>query len=84
MPYRSLEQPKFIFIDEADFFRESNQKDVRNVSERYKAKSKPWIVLVSTPTAPNQLFEQIEREPVDTCLYHRIFLDYTCSLFYVL
>ena len=50
--YRSLVSPKFIFIDEGDFFRESDQPDVRDVSERYIAKSNPWIVMVSTPNAP--------------------------------
>ena len=76
--YRSLVSPKFIFIDEGDFFRESDQADVRNVSERYIAKSNPWIVMVSTPNAPGQLFETIEREK--NCLYHRIFFDYTYGL----
>jgi hypothetical protein len=76
--YRSLESPKFILCDEADFFRESDQADVRNVSERYIAKSNPWIVMVSTPNAPGQLFETIEREK--NSLYHRIFLDYTIGL----
>ena len=78
--YRSLVAPKFILVDEGDFFRESDQPDVRNVSERYIAKSNPWIVMVSTPNAPGQLFEQIEREPSDTCLYHRMFFDYTYGL----
>ena len=73
-----LVSPKFIFIDEGDFFRESDQADVRNVSESYIAKSNPWIVMVSTPNAPGQLFETIEREK--NCLYHRIFLDYTYGL----
>ena len=41
---------------------ESDQADVRNVSERYIAKSNPWIVMVSTPNAPGQLFETIERK----------------------
>lgn len=50
--YRSLENPKFIFLDEADFFRPSDQQDARDVSERYIAKSNPWIVMVSTPNAP--------------------------------
>ena len=76
--YRSLESPKFILCDEADFFRESDQADVRNVSERYIAKSNPWIVMVSTPNAPGQLFETIEEKK--NCLYHRIFLDYTIGL----
>ena len=48
--------------------------------ERYIAKSNPWIVMVSTPNAPDGLFEKIEREPEDTCLYKRLFLDYTYGL----
>ena len=36
-------------------------------AERYIAKSDPYIVMVSTPNAPNGLFDKIEREPEDTC-----------------
>ena len=28
-----------------------------------------WIVMVSTPNAPEGLFERIEKEPTETCLY---------------
>ena len=38
--YRALDNPKFILIDEADFFRKSEQEDVRDVSERYIGKSR--------------------------------------------
>ena len=51
------------------------------MSERYIAKSNPWIVMVSTPpNAPEGLFEKIEREPENTCLYKRLFLDYTYGI----
>ena len=33
-----------------------------------------------TPNAPDGLFEKIEREPEDACLYKRLFLDYTYGL----
>ena len=56
------------------------QQDARDVSERYIAKSNPWIVMVSTPNSPDGLFERIEWEPEETCLYKRIFLDYTYGL----
>jgi hypothetical protein len=36
--------------------------------------------MVSTPNAPEQLFERIEKEPEDTCLYKRLFLDYTYGI----
>lgn len=67
--FRSLTNPKFILLDEADFFRKSEQEDVRHVSERYIAKSDPFIVMVSTPYAPQGLFEKIEHEAEETCIY---------------
>jgi hypothetical protein len=33
--FRSLTNPKFIFLDEADMFRKGEQEEVRHVSERY-------------------------------------------------
>jgi hypothetical protein len=75
--YRALDNPKFILIDEGDFFRKGEQEDVRHVSERYIAKSDPYIVMVSTPNGPGGLFESIEKEPEETCIYKRLLLDYT-------
>jgi hypothetical protein len=48
--YRALDNPKFILLDEADFFRKSEQGDVRHVSERYIAKADPYIVMVTVFT----------------------------------
>jgi hypothetical protein len=75
--YRALDNPRFILVDEGYFFRKGEQEDVRHVSERYIAKSDPYIVMVSTPNAPDGLFERIGKEPEDTCIYQRLFLDYT-------
>ena len=36
--------------------------------------------MVSTPNSPDGLFEAIEKEPEETCLYKRLFLDYTYGL----
>ena len=77
---RGLTNVSFIYLDEADFFPPGQQSDARDVSERYIAKSNPWIVMVSTPNATDGLFERIEREPEETCLYKRLFLDYTYGL----
>jgi hypothetical protein len=74
---RGLQKVSFILLDEADFFPPGQQQDARDVSERYIAKSNPYIVMVSTPNAPEQLFERIEKEPEHTCLYKRLFMDYT-------
>ncbi|MGB7661966.1 MAG: hypothetical protein WBL67_04440, partial [Nitrososphaeraceae archaeon] len=77
---RGLTNVSFIYLDEADFFPPGQQQDARDVSERYIAKSNPWIVMVSTPNAPDGLFDKIERESEETCLYKRMFLDYTYGL----
>jgi hypothetical protein len=74
--FRSLTNPKFIFLDESDYHRKNEQDDVRAVSERYIAKSDPFIVMVSTPNASGGLFQRIEQEPFDTCIYKKFFLDY--------
>jgi hypothetical protein len=77
---RGLPDVSFILLDEADFFPPGEQQDARDVSERYIAKSNPWIVMVSTPNAHEGLFERIERESEDTCLYKRLYFDYTYGL----
>lgn len=74
--FRSLDKAKFILIDEGDFFPVGQLEEIRHVSERYIAKSNPWIVMVSTPNNPGGLFEQIENEDKNSCLYNRMFLDY--------
>jgi hypothetical protein len=78
--FRSLDNPKFILLDESDFFRKGEREDVRHVSERYIGKSDPYIVMVSTPNNPGGLFYQIEHEPEDTCLYKRLKMDYHYGL----
>ncbi len=77
---RGLKDLKFIFQDEGDFYPPGQQNEARDVSERYIAKSNPWIVMVSTPNAPEGLFDRISKEPEETCLYRRIYLDYTEGL----
>ena len=78
--FRSLTNPKFILIDESDFLPKFQQDEVRQVSERYIAKSDPFIVMVSTPNAPGGLFEKIEKEDFNTCIYKKLFLDYTYGM----
>ena len=36
--------------------------------------------MVSTPNAPNGLFDKIEREPEQSCIYKRLKMDYTYGL----
>ena len=77
---RGLPNVSFILLDEADFFPPGPQADARDVSERYIAKSNPYIVMVSTPNAPDSLFERIEKEAEETCIYKRLFMDYTYGI----
>jgi hypothetical protein len=77
---RGLANVSFILLDEADFFPVGQQKDARDISERYIGKSNPFIVLASTPNRPGSLFDTIEREKENECIYHRLKLDYTYGL----
>ncbi|AIC16936.1 DEAD/DEAH box helicase family protein [Nitrososphaera viennensis] len=77
---RALARPAFILLDEADFFPPKEQKNARDVAERYIAKSDPYIVLVSTPNMPGGLYESIEKEAEAQCIYHRLHLDYKAGL----
>ena len=65
---------------ENGFVYQYKQQDVRHVSERYIAKSDPYIVLVSTPNGSGGSFERIEKEPEETCLYKRLLSDYNYGL----
>jgi hypothetical protein len=56
---RRLQNVSFILLNESDFFPSGQQQDARDVSERYIGKSNPYIVFVSTPNAPDGLFERI-------------------------
>jgi hypothetical protein len=79
-----LPDVSFILLDEANFFPPGEQQDARDISERYIAKSNPWIVMVSTPNAPEGLFERIEREPEDTCLCKRLYRHLSCLCIFIL
>lgn len=57
---RGLTNVSIIYLDEADFVPPGQQQDARDASERYIAKSNPWIVMVSTPNALEGLFERID------------------------
>jgi len=77
---RGLANVSFILLDEADFFPPGQQQDARDISERYIGKSIPFIVMASTPNAPNSLFYRIEHETEKECIYQRFKMDYTYGL----
>jgi len=59
-----LENPKFILLDEADFFAVGSEADARNVSERYIAKSDPYIVMISTTNTPGAYLKPLRRNRI--------------------
>ena len=60
---RGLTDVRMILVDEAAFFPIGEQKQVRDVAERYIAKSDPYIIMISTPNRPDDMFAMIEQEP---------------------
>ena len=77
---RSLTNPIYILLDEADFF-PYEFDDVNNplkTVERYGPKSHPWITLVSTPNLPGGLYERMDSDPNNK--YHTFRLNYEWGL----
>jgi hypothetical protein len=75
---RSLENPKFIMVDEMSFFRNLEQSMIRQIVERYLAKSSPMICLISTPGDPDSTFAQIDTE--EPSIYTKLRFPYTRGL----
>jgi len=76
-PARGL-NPQFVFLDEADFFPPQMQIEARMVSERYIAKTDPYITMVSTPNLPLGLYDTMERE--EDSIYIRKPMGYEMGL----
>ena len=72
---RGYTDVKFILLDEADYFPIGQQLEARAVAEGYRIKTRPWIVMVSTPNRPGGLFDTMEREQNSN--YQRIYFHYT-------
>lgn len=70
--------PVFILLDEGDLFPPGQQIRARQASERYVAKTNPYIVWISTPYLPGGLYETIERE--ENCMYERKIMLYDRGL----
>src|ERR671933_17854 len=56
---RGLPNVSFILLDEVDFFPPGQQADAKDVSERYIAKSNPYIVMVSTPNTTQNIWVRL-------------------------
>jgi hypothetical protein len=74
---RGLTNVAVVFQDEASFFEINQANDAIDVSQRYIAKSDPYLIVVSTPNKPGDMLHQITELPEDKCIYKRIYLPYT-------
>jgi hypothetical protein len=74
---RGLTNVAIVFQDEASFFEINQANDAVDVSQRYIAKSDPYLIVVSTPNKPGDMLHQITELPEDKCIYKRIYLPYT-------
>lgn len=75
---RGYTNVKFIFIDEAAYFPPGQQDEVKAVSEGYRVKSDPHIVIVSTPNKPGDFFEAIDRDR--NSIFAKLNFHYTLGL----
>jgi hypothetical protein len=75
---RGYTDVSYLFIDEADHFEPSVNNELLHAITRYEEKSNCTTIMVSTPNAPNGLFETIEKDP--NSKYHKIFLLYDVGL----
>lgn len=69
---RGYDKVFWIMLDEADFFRPSEQKEARAAAEGYRLKSSPWIILVSTPNRRGGIYETIEKQPEEEHGYKKL------------
>jgi hypothetical protein len=77
---RGLTNVRVVYLDEADFFPPHQQQNAIDICSRYIAKGDPYLIMTSTPAEPGSLFERIQQEPEDTCIWHRLYLDFQYGL----
>lgn len=74
---------QFIFIDEAAFFHQNMQEELRMAIERYDTKTQPFIVWVSTPNGPDGAFYQIFKDALASKNDYRCYIwNYELGLEY--
>jgi Terminase large subunit, T4likevirus-type, N-terminal len=75
---RGYTDVSYLFIDEADHFEPSVTNELLHAITRYEEKSNCTTIMVSTPNAPDGLYQSIEKDP--NSKYHKIFLLYDVGL----
>ena len=77
---RGYTDVSYIFIDEADFFELSEQKELGYVIKSYEEKSNAKIIMASTPNRPDGLYAQIEAGETFKDFFKLVLLPYTLGL----
>ena len=62
---RSYEDFCFCIIDEADFFKLSDQVEVKHAAEGYFLKSQPLMIWISTPNKPSGVMENFRTQYIE-------------------
>jgi hypothetical protein len=68
----------YLFLDEADYWLDSEVSELLHAITRYEEKSNCTTIMCSTPNRPDGLVQSIEKDP--NSKYHKIILDYTVGL----
>lgn len=58
---RGMDKCRFFFVDEADFFPQTQIETVMTVLERYEAKTHPHVILNSTVNRPTGLYAKMDK-----------------------
>jgi hypothetical protein len=74
---RGMTDLAYILVDEGDFFSPLEQRNIRDITDRYIAKTAGQVKIIyqSTPNRPDGLFSRMEFE--NPSIYEKIFLDWT-------
>jgi hypothetical protein len=73
---RGLPSVSIIFADELAFFPDKEKDNVMDIMLRNVPKSNPWLIAVSTPNKPGDVMDTIMKEPFETSVWKKVYLDY--------
>ncbi|WP_162476599.1 terminase large subunit domain-containing protein [Nitrososphaera sp. AFS] len=66
----------FIFLDESSWWNTNETQGILDVILGYFHKSNPYCLFTSSPSAPNDLMDQIFNEPESDTVWRRLKMDY--------
>jgi hypothetical protein len=73
---RGLPNVSIIFADELAFWPDNEKDNVMDIMLRNVPKSNPWLIAVSTPNKPGDVMDTIMKEPFETSVWKKVYLDY--------